>query len=161
MLKLWLLIFCHGFLTALAQGSLEATATDSSFSTSLLTTTKTATGRATTPASSTSLDTSASETLLRGTYDGKDETTTSSTLSNGTLTLETSTSALGTLTTSTLPTNTQPCNLYVEFCTRLYSNVTYIGTHNSPFVRQSNAAANQELDVETQLNDGIRMRMLS
>ncbi|KAH0613234.1 uncharacterized protein H6S33_009614 [Morchella sextelata] len=157
MLKSWLLICCHGFLTALAQGSLEATATDYSFSTSLLTTKTAATGRATTPASSTFLDTSASETLLRGTYDGKDETTTSSTRSNGTLTLATSTSALGTLTTTTLPTNTQPCNLYVEFCTRLYSNVTYIGTHNSPFVRQSNAAANQELDVETQLNDGIRM----
>jgi hypothetical protein len=28
--------------------------------------------------------------------------------------------------------------------------------HNSPFVRPHNAASNQVLGVETQLNDGIR-----
>jgi len=54
--------------------------------------------------------------------------------------------------------NTQPCNLYVEFCTRSYGNITYVGTHNSPFVRQNNAASNQRLDVIAQLNDGVRMR---
>ncbi|RPB03268.1 hypothetical protein L873DRAFT_1826329 [Choiromyces venosus 120613-1] len=56
------------------------------------------------------------------------------------------------------PTNTQPCNLYVEFCTRGYGNITYIGAHNSPFVRKNNAAANQNLEVIAQLEDGIRMR---
>ncbi|KAI5857114.1 PLC-like phosphodiesterase [Tricharina praecox] len=55
------------------------------------------------------------------------------------------------------PVNTQPCNLYVEFCTRSYGNITYVGTHNSPFVRQNNAASNQRLDVVAQLNDGVRM----
>lgn len=161
MLNSWLLICCHAFLAVHAQGSLEATSMDSSLtlaSSLTATTTATATGRTTSATrESADSDTSASETLLRGTYDGNDETTMLSTLPNGTFTLTPSVPAAATLTTTALPTNTQPCNLYVEFCTRLYSNVTYIGTHNSPFVRKSNAAANQELDVETQLNDGIRM----
>ncbi|GKT50295.1 putative serine carboxypeptidase [Colletotrichum spaethianum] len=54
------------------------------------------------------------------------------------------------------PTNTQPCNNYVEFCDRKYSNITEIGCHNSPFVRPGNSASNQALDVTTQLNDGVR-----
>ena len=57
-----------------------------------------------------------------------------------------------------LPTNTRPCNGYPEFCERKYSNITEVGAHNSPFVRQGNMASNQELDVVSQLNDGIRMR---
>ena len=57
-----------------------------------------------------------------------------------------------------LPTNTRPCNGYPEFCERKYSNITEVAAHNSPFVRQGNLASNQELDVVTQLNDGIRMR---
>jgi len=56
-----------------------------------------------------------------------------------------------------LPTNTQPCNGYVEFCTRSYGNITYVAAHNSPFVMQNNVAANQNLGVTEQLNDGIRM----
>lgn len=56
------------------------------------------------------------------------------------------------------PTNTQPCNQHIEFCKRSYGNITNVGTHNSPFVRENNAAANQHLDVTTQLDDGIRMR---
>lgn len=56
-----------------------------------------------------------------------------------------------------LPQNTQPCNNYVEFCTRKYSNITMVAAHNSPFVRPGNAASNQDLDVEDQLNDGIRL----
>ncbi|KAL8787000.1 MAG: hypothetical protein Q9213_002435 [Squamulea squamosa] len=55
------------------------------------------------------------------------------------------------------PTNTQPCNNYPEFCTRKYSNITYVAAHNSPFVAPNNAAANQALGVINQLNDGIRM----
>jgi len=54
------------------------------------------------------------------------------------------------------PVNTRPCNGYPEFCDRKYSNITVVGAHNSPFVRPGSAAANQQLDVTTQLNDGIR-----
>ena len=57
---------------------------------------------------------------------------------------------------SARPSNTQPCNGYVEFCNRKYSNITYVAAHNSPFVVANNAASNQALDVTTQLNDGIR-----
>lgn len=53
--------------------------------------------------------------------------------------------------------NTQPCNGYTEFCARNYSNITMVAAHNSPFVKLGNVAANQALDVEAQLNDGIRM----
>ncbi|PWW79160.1 PLC-like phosphodiesterase [Tuber magnatum] len=55
------------------------------------------------------------------------------------------------------PASTQPCNLYVEFCNRRYSDITYVGAHNSPFVKEYSLAANQNLDVKAQLNDGIRM----
>jgi hypothetical protein len=54
------------------------------------------------------------------------------------------------------PVNTRPCNGYPEFCDRKYSNITVVGAHNSPFVRPGSAAANQQLGVTTQLNDGIR-----
>ncbi|KAL0942445.1 tat pathway signal sequence [Colletotrichum truncatum] len=57
---------------------------------------------------------------------------------------------------SPTPTNTTPCNNYVEFCDRKYSNITEVGCHNSPFVRPGNSASNQALDVTTQLNDGVR-----
>ncbi|KAI9039461.1 PI-PLC domain-containing protein [Aspergillus affinis] len=53
--------------------------------------------------------------------------------------------------------NTQPCNGYAELCARNYSNITMVAAHNSPFVKLGNVAANQALDVEAQLNDGIRM----
>ncbi|KAM0415756.1 hypothetical protein ACHAPT_013304 [Fusarium lateritium] len=64
----------------------------------------------------------------------------------------------GTETTATKakPTNTQACNNYVELCKRKYSNITMVGCHNSPFVRPGNSGSNQELDVTTQLNDGVR-----
>ncbi|KAH6609598.1 hypothetical protein Trco_002944 [Trichoderma cornu-damae] len=54
------------------------------------------------------------------------------------------------------PTNTQPCNNYVDLCSRKYSNVTQVGCHNSPFVRPGNSGSNQELPVKTQLDDGVR-----
>ncbi|KAF1811130.1 PLC-like phosphodiesterase [Eremomyces bilateralis CBS 781.70] len=60
-------------------------------------------------------------------------------------------------TTSAQPINTQPCNNYLEFCTRRYSNITEVAAHNSPFSRQGNAASNQYLGVIDQLNDGVRM----
>lgn len=59
---------------------------------------------------------------------------------------------------SPLPTSTQLCNGHASFCTRSYGNITYVGTHNSPFVQQNNVAANQNLNVTQQLTDGIRMR---
>jgi hypothetical protein len=74
---------------------------------------------------------------------------------NGTLISSSPTSAVP------LPTNTQPCNGYVEFCARNYSNITVVAAHNSPFVRKGNLAANQAYPVTTQLNDGVRMREYS
>ncbi|OCT46622.1 hypothetical protein CLCR_01951 [Cladophialophora carrionii] len=59
--------------------------------------------------------------------------------------------------TSAQPTNTVPCNGHPALCNRKFSNITHVGAHNSPFVRPGNLAANQMLDVETQLNDGVRM----
>jgi hypothetical protein len=73
---------------------------------------------------------------------------------NGTSTGNSSTSSTY---SSARPTNTVPCNGHAQFCNRQYSNITYIGAHNSPFVRPGNLASNQALHVETQLNDGIRM----
>ncbi|KAF2101078.1 PLC-like phosphodiesterase, partial [Rhizodiscina lignyota] len=90
---------------------------------------------------STSTSSSISLTLLSG----------GGTTANSTTLSSTSTS------TSASPTNTQPCNGYPEFCARKYSNITEVCAHNSPFVKQGNAASNQELGVTTQLNDGIRM----
>lgn len=74
---------------------------------------------------------------------------------NGTMTGNSTASR--TTSSSATPTNTQACNNYPEFCSRKYSNITYVGAHNSPFVNPNNAAANQELGVIYQLNDGIRM----
>ena len=42
-------------------------------------------------------------------------------------------------------------------CSRSYSNITYIGTHNSYSVQQGSIAANQNYDVTTQLNNGVRL----
>ncbi|KAJ5893880.1 PLC-like phosphodiesterase [Penicillium taxi] len=69
----------------------------------------------------------------------------------------TNSTATSSTSTAALATNTQVCNSYVEYCQRSYSNITMIAAHNSPFVRQGNAAANQEYSVTDQLNDGIRM----
>lgn len=55
------------------------------------------------------------------------------------------------------PSNTQPCNNYVEFCSRKYSNITEVAAHNSPFTRERNAARNQEYPVTQQLNDGKKL----
>ncbi|KAH6899888.1 PLC-like phosphodiesterase [Thelonectria olida] len=85
---------------------------------------------------------------LSSTLTGVFTSETMTTASNVTDSTQTSTTAK--------PTNTQPCNNYVELCTRKYSNVTVVGCHNSPFVRPGNSGSNQELDVTTQLNDGVR-----
>lgn len=51
------------------------------------------------------------------------------------------------------------CNGHSELCSKLYSNVTYIGTHNSYGIGNgtSNIAANQAQSIATQLDAGIRM----
>ncbi|EAA32093.1 hypothetical protein GE21DRAFT_7173 [Neurospora crassa] len=87
--------------------------------------------------------------------------TSSATLSylTGTNSHSTSTSnatASSTESAQPVPTNTRPCNNYPEFCDRKYSNITEVGCHNSPFVRANSAAANQQLGVVDQLNDGVR-----
>jgi len=51
----------------------------------------------------------------------------------------------------------QSCNGFPELCSRSYSNITYIGAHNSPFAFAQNPASNQDNGVVAQLNDGIRM----
>ncbi|MCJ1243435.1 hypothetical protein MMC30_000632 [Trapelia coarctata] len=64
--------------------------------------------------------------------------------------------ASATSTSASIPAG-QPCNGYPEFCSRPYSNITYIGAHNSPFAIPYNPASNQDRGVTAQLNDGIRM----
>lgn len=65
--------------------------------------------------------------------------------------------------TSSAPTteNTIPCNGHPQFCSRRYSNITQITSHNSAFAVENNAASNQEYPIEVQLNDGIRSRKWS
>ncbi|KAL8729421.1 MAG: hypothetical protein Q9181_005011 [Wetmoreana brouardii] len=48
-----------------------------------------------------------------------------------------------------------PCNGHTELCPRKYSNITFIGAHDSPFVGDS-PADNQGLSVTAQLDAGIR-----
>ena len=63
---------------------------------------------------------------------------------NGTLTSTSSPSFLSNTATRTsvtrtdapAPTNTQPCNGYLEFCERSYSNITYVAAHNFPFLHR-------------------------
>lgn len=76
----------------------------------------------------------------------------------GTAATTTTLSGNFTSTASATPTvtNTQPCNNYAEFCSRKYSNITYVACHNSPFITPNNLAANQQYDVIAQLNDGVR-----
>jgi len=104
-------------------------------------------------------------TALSGTDTAVSNATTASSSSTDTVTFLTGsisappTSRNATTTASSTaprPTNTRPCNNYPEFCDRKYGNITEVGAHNSPFVRPNSAAANQQLGVIDQLNDGIR-----
>ncbi|AFR95551.1 hypothetical protein C343_03654 [Cryptococcus neoformans C23] len=47
------------------------------------------------------------------------------------------------------------CNGHSELCSQLYSNVTFIGAHDS-YAVGSSVADDQDQDVTSQLNDGIR-----
>lgn len=100
--------------------------------------------------SSTTSSTSASLSLLHGSVGASSPSSLNATTTGNS-------TASRTTSSSTVPTNTQACNDYPEFCYRKYSNITYVGAHNSPFVTPNNAAANQEFGVLDQLNDGIRL----
>lgn len=51
----------------------------------------------------------------------------------------------------------QKCNGYAEYCDRIYSNVSFVGTHDSAFVGSIiDPTINQEVSVTDQLNAGIR-----
>ena len=55
------------------------------------------------------------------------------------------------------PRQQRLCNGHADFCDRKYTNVSYIGTHDSAFVGDiSNPAVNQEISVTGQLDAGIR-----
>lgn len=101
----------------------------------------------TTAANATVTSTSNSVTVLMG---GQQTTLTGNSTANSSMSATPSPS-------STPVVNTQPCNGYTEFCERKYSNITMIAAHNSPFNIKGNVAANQALDVEYQLDDGVRM----
>lgn len=59
------------------------------------------------------------------------------------------------LSASTLVQAASICNGHSELCDKKYSNVTFLGAHNSYAVGQS-IADNQNKNVTEQLNDGIR-----
>ncbi|WWC73588.1 uncharacterized protein I206_107560 [Kwoniella pini CBS 10737] len=61
------------------------------------------------------------------------------------------------LLSSTLAADT--CNGHAELCSKLYSNVTFIGAHDSYAVGDG-LADNQDKNVTAQLNDGIRTLQL-
>ncbi|KAJ6783350.1 hypothetical protein PWT90_04349 [Aphanocladium album] len=87
------------------------------------------------------------------TLTGINDTTTAT----STRTTSSTTGTVNGTTSAAAPTNTQPCNNYVEFCERKYSNISFVAAHNSPFVRLGSSAANQALTVKVQLDDGIRL----
>lgn len=55
----------------------------------------------------------------------------------------------------TVGSNAAVCNGHSELCDRKYSNVTFIGSHGSPFVGGS-MADNQHLPIAFQLYRGVR-----
>lgn len=51
--------------------------------------------------------------------------------------------------------NPTTCNGRSEYCTRSYSNITFVGSHDSPFVGEL-PQQNQNIGIAAQLNMGIR-----
>ncbi|TFK30856.1 PLC-like phosphodiesterase [Coprinopsis marcescibilis] len=49
------------------------------------------------------------------------------------------------------------CNGYAELCERSYGSLAYVGTHNSYAVGVNQLSANQDHNITTQLNDGVRL----
>ncbi|KAJ5207380.1 hypothetical protein N7472_003828 [Penicillium cf. griseofulvum] len=58
-------------------------------------------------------------------------------------------------TTPSMSTLATTCNGHSKYCTRPYSNITFIGAHDSPFVGPL-PQQNQNIDVKAQLDMGIR-----
>ena len=57
----------------------------------------------------------------------------------------------------TISKRQQVCNLNSDFCDRQYSNVSFVGTHDSAFVGSiADPTVNQEDSLTDQLNAGIR-----
>lgn len=83
--------------------------------------------------------------------------TTSQLLLSGSFSATSTVTLNSTSSTSTQPAPSATCNNYPQFCTRKYGNITEVSAHNSPFIKSGNAAANQDLSVTAQLNDGIRL----
>ncbi|KAI7277753.1 PLC-like phosphodiesterase [Hortaea werneckii] len=115
------------------------------------------TGTASSSSSNTNSNSHSNSTVT--TSGGRTTTQTITTITGGDSTTSTRTTGAATSSTSTgpIPSNTVPCNNYPEFCSRQYSNITQICAHNSYFSVKNNAASNQDYNMHTQLDDGIRM----
>ncbi|KAJ5824611.1 hypothetical protein N7447_006951 [Penicillium robsamsonii] len=57
--------------------------------------------------------------------------------------------------TPSISTLAETCNGRTDYCTRSYSNITFIGAHDSPFVGPL-PQQNQNIDIKAQLDMGIR-----
>ncbi|KAI1332684.1 PLC-like phosphodiesterase [Xylariaceae sp. FL0255] len=174
--RAWWLLAIAGGVRTLAQSSISVSAstTMSSSTSATLTEVATPTGSYLSYSSQVTQDTTDLGSISStGSASIRDNTTTTSTPGKqqstsqsityltGSGSSTTKTSLSGTYVTTPSPSasptgNTQPCNNYVEFCSRKYSNITEIACHNSPFVVSNNLAANQQYSVSTQLNDGVR-----
>ncbi|TFK77308.1 PLC-like phosphodiesterase [Pluteus cervinus] len=49
------------------------------------------------------------------------------------------------------------CNGHAELCGKGYGTVAFVGAHDSYAIGVNNAAVNQDQNITTQLNDGVRM----
>ncbi|KAJ5309469.1 uncharacterized protein N7443_001930 [Penicillium atrosanguineum] len=58
-------------------------------------------------------------------------------------------------TAKTAATAATTCNGRTEYCTRSYSNITFMGSHDSPFVGEL-PQQNQNINIQAQLDMGIR-----
>ncbi|RMY06495.1 hypothetical protein D0868_05837 [Hortaea werneckii] len=133
--------------------------TRSSSSTNTGTRSGTSTSSGTGSGTSSSSNTNSNSNSTVTTSTGRTTTQTITTLTGGDSSTSTRTTGSSTSSTSSapVPSNTVPCNNYPEFCSRQYSNITQICAHNSAFAIKNNAASNQDYDITTQLDDGIRM----
>ncbi|CAG8015325.1 unnamed protein product [Penicillium salamii] len=76
---------------------------------------------------------------------------------SGTTTLVSQTSSSPVSAPSDIRSSSTPstCNGHSEYCTRSYSNITFVGSHDSPFVGPL-PQQNQNIDIKAQLDMGIR-----
>jgi hypothetical protein len=63
--------------------------------------------------------------------------------------------------TTSAQNSSQPCNNSPSLCSKPYNNITHLGAHDSPFLRDASTsfstAGNQFLDSVTQLDAGVRL----